>query len=111
MKFKILRPSHSHIQGEVSFWLVKQDPYDHYKPIGKQFFRELTPEYHLDYFGKFPEFHKEPQHYAERFIIKELQQKFKEMLLQVDKQITENTILIFNDNKYEKQDLDFFTIE
>ena len=110
MNFIILRPSHSHIQGKVSFYLVKQDPYNHYAPVAEQLFKEKTPQYHLDYFGKFPETRKDDK-FPEKYIISELKRKFDEMLIVLKKQIDRDEIYIFKGGKLTKENLGFFTIK
>ena len=111
MRFRIIRPSHSHIGGEVSFYLIKQDPYERYKTIERQLFKATTPEYHLDYFGRFPEYRSDPSKFAEKKILEELQQKFKELLLSMNRQIDKDTILVWKDGTYKEEPLGFFSIE
>jgi len=100
MKFQIRYPTHSQIQGFVSFDLVSLNPYDHYKPIERQLCQQTTPIYHLDAANKFGLNRQDP-HAFQKEILKQNQKNLNELLFAINKQMDANKMVIQKDGKYE----------
>ncbi len=103
MELRIYHRDHQYIQGKVSFKLLSRDVYSG-EILHQQLYKETTPEYHLDFFGRKDLKDKLP----EVFIVEELERKLKEMFFTVKKQIEHKTIFDDQDRKeYPLEVIDF----
>ena len=118
MTFEITYPDHSHIGGKISFEIIELDPYNNFKPTGKkQLYQEHIPVYHLDS-GDRLGLDRNDSFAFHKFILKRMQERFREMLLALEKQISANKFVSMevSNNKgiqnYEVTEMpSWFTIE